>query len=172
MHFSPVKCRRAASDQDCVTKIYRQKVRTRRSLLPLRALLALVALYTGACMIALSPSLSARECTCIHRKSSVSYVVKQVGTGTRSPVAADQHWPSAQNKDDSISNVLQVRPLRKPQGSDCRLGSYVVAAQSTADVDFPPYSILNKGSGYDLRFYNVYKVVRMPYERRDEGKAF
>ncbi len=102
----------------------------------------------------------------------MSCVVKQVVTGTRSPVVADQHWPSAQCKDDSISNVLQVRPLRKPQGPNCRLGSRIVVAQSTADVDFPPYSILNKRSEYDLRFYNVYKVVRMPYERRDEGKAF
>ena len=38
------------------------------------------------------------------------------------------------------------------------------------DVDFPPYTIVSKGMQYDLRFYDVYKVVRMPYERRDEGK--
>lgn len=43
-------------------------------------------------------------------------------------------------------------------------------AQSTPDVEFPPYTILSKGAQYDLRFYDIYTVIRMPYERRDEGR--
>ena len=66
-------------------------------------------------------------------------------------------------------HVLQGRPTRKRQKSSQRFSGHATAAQSIADVDFPPYSILNKGSGYDLRLYDNYKVVRMPYERRDEG---
>ena len=45
-----------------------------------------------------------------------------------------------------------------------------IRAQVATDADFPPYTIVSKGLHYDLRFYDVYKVVRMPYERRDEGK--
>ena len=51
-----------------------------------------------------------------------------------------------------------------------RTSRHCVRAQVATDVDFPPYTIVSKGLHYDLRFYDVYKVVRMPYERRDEGK--
>lgn len=68
-----------------------------------------------------------------------------------------------------IDSSTQIRTVRRTQSSIRRYRTYARAAQSTADVDFPPYSILNKGSEYDLRLYDVYKVVRMPYERRDEG---
>ena len=40
--------------------------------------------------------------------------------------------------------------------------------QSSA-VDFPPYSVVSKAARYDLRFFEAYTVVRMAYERRDEG---
>ena len=65
--------------------------------------------------------------------------------------------------------ILQVRLLRRVPVLHYRRTRHAAVAQSTLDVDFPPYSILNKGAAYDLRFYDVYKVVRMPYERRDEG---
>ena len=74
------KRRRAALHQKGVTTICRQKERTTKSLLPLRALLAPVALYTAVCMIGTTPGLAARECTCLHFKRSVLYTVKQVGT--------------------------------------------------------------------------------------------
>ena len=51
-----------------------------------------------------------------------------------------------------------------------RTKRHCTRAQVATDVDFPPYTIVSKGLHYDLRFYDVYKVVRMPYERRDEGK--
>ena len=51
-----------------------------------------------------------------------------------------------------------------------RTSRHCTRAQVATDVDFPPYTIVSKGLHYDLRFYDVYKVVRMPYERRDEGK--
>ena len=51
-----------------------------------------------------------------------------------------------------------------------RTSRQCIRAQVATDVDFPPYTIVSKGLHYDLRFYDVYKVVRMPYERRDEGE--
>jgi hypothetical protein len=35
--------------------------------------------------------------------------------------------------------------------------------------EFPPYRVLQKGAAYDLRFYEVYPVVEMDYQRREEG---
>lgn len=42
--------------------------------------------------------------------------------------------------------------------------------QQAPSIDFPPSSLVSKGSTYDLRFFDAYPVVRMPYERRDEGE--
>jgi len=41
-----------------------------------------------------------------------------------------------------------------------------------AAVEFPPYTVFKKGSIYDLRFFDPYPVIRMAYERRDEGRPF
>jgi len=38
-----------------------------------------------------------------------------------------------------------------------------------SDPEFPPYRLLQKGSTYDLRFYEVYPVVEIDYHRREEG---
>jgi len=35
--------------------------------------------------------------------------------------------------------------------------------------EFPPYTLLKRADGYDLRLYgDLYACVEMPYERRDE----
>ena len=36
-------------------------------------------------------------------------------------------------------------------------------------MDFPPYTVIRKGTEYDLRIFEAYTVVCMAYERRDEG---
>ena len=36
-------------------------------------------------------------------------------------------------------------------------------------MEFPPYTVISKGKGYDLRLFEATTVVRMQYERRDEG---
>lgn len=36
-------------------------------------------------------------------------------------------------------------------------------------VQFPPYSIISSGDGYDLRLYQPHIVVQIPYATRDEG---
>ena len=43
------------------------------------------------------------------------------------------------------------------------------AAGTTDNPEFPPYQVLQKGTAYDLRFYEVYPVVEMDYQRREEG---
>lgn len=51
-----------------------------------------------------------------------------------------------------------------------RRGRYSALQQvRAAAVEFPPYTIFKKGSIYDLRFFDPYPVIRMAYERRDEG---
>lgn len=47
-----------------------------------------------------------------------------------------------------------------------------VAAQqpgTTDNPEFPPYQVLQKGTAYDLRFYEVFPVVECDYQRREEG---
>ncbi|BDA49988.1 hypothetical protein COCOBI_15-1160 [Coccomyxa sp. Obi] len=51
---------------------------------------------------------------------------------------------------------------RGHQSSSC-------AQQLGGNTIFPPYTIVSKQSNYDLRFFDAYPVIRMPYERRDEG---
>ncbi|GIL60879.1 hypothetical protein Vafri_15714 [Volvox africanus] len=36
---------------------------------------------------------------------------------------------------------------------------------------FPPYNVVSKNSEYSLRLYNVFPVVEMDYQRREEGYA-
>jgi hypothetical protein len=40
---------------------------------------------------------------------------------------------------------------------------------TTDNPEFPPYRVLQKGAAYDLRFFEVFPVVEMDYQRREEG---
>lgn len=44
-------------------------------------------------------------------------------------------------------------------------------APSLPTTQFPPYQVIYKTSDYDLRLYEVYPVVTMPYERREEVRG-
>lgn len=40
---------------------------------------------------------------------------------------------------------------------------------TTDNPEFPPYQVLQKGTAYDLRFYEVFPVVECDYQRREQG---
>lgn len=46
---------------------------------------------------------------------------------------------------------------------------FVLRASSNSGVQFPPYKIVVTKPEYSLRLYEAYPVVKMRYERRDEG---
>ncbi|MEW5298120.1 MAG: hypothetical protein WDW38_001143 [Sanguina aurantia] len=47
----------------------------------------------------------------------------------------------------------------------------ILTAPSTANPEFPPYSVISKGPIYNLRLYDIYPIVEMNYERRGDGYA-
>eukprot|EP00195_Chlamydomonas_chlamydogama_P015575 CAMPEP_0202901682 /NCGR_PEP_ID=MMETSP1392-20130828/14398_1 /ASSEMBLY_ACC=CAM_ASM_000868 /TAXON_ID=225041 /ORGANISM="Chlamydomonas chlamydogama, Strain SAG 11-48b" /LENGTH=190 /DNA_ID=CAMNT_0049588285 /DNA_START=287 /DNA_END=859 /DNA_ORIENTATION=+ len=44
-------------------------------------------------------------------------------------------------------------------------------ASTSNAPEFPPYTVVKRADGYDLRLYDVYPVVEMEYARREEGYA-
>ena len=63
-----------------------------------------------------------------------------------------------------------IQKLRQPHSQQRLPASAAAAAPgTTSNPEFPPYQVLQKGNAYDLRFYQVYPVVEMDYQRREEG---
>lgn len=58
--------------------------------------------------------------------------------------------------------------LKSIFGDDAKPEPATSTAQSSA-VSFPPYTIFKQTKQYDLRLYDVYPVVEVQYQRRDEG---
>lgn len=65
----------------------------------------------------------------------------------------------------------QQQQQQQPAQTQQAVAAPAPAAQpgTTDNPEFPPYRVLQKGSAYDLRFYEVYPVVEMDYQRREEG---
>ncbi|CAL8465489.1 g5025 [Coccomyxa elongata] len=59
----------------------------------------------------------------------------------------------------------QVTSQKRHRRHQCAL----CAQQLGSNTIFPPYTVVSNQTKYDLRFFDAYPVIRMPYERRDEG---
>ena len=123
-----------------------------------------------ACMTAFRSGLAGKSCNSSFLGTFQK--MNEAGDSALSTWSMNLLWAEVSRCCDEMQacHFLQVRLLSRVPVLHYRRISHAVVAQSTPDVEFPPYSILSKGAAYDLRFYDVYKAVRMPYERRDEGK--
>jgi hypothetical protein len=68
------------------------------------------------------------------------------------------------------SSQQQQQQQQQQQPAPQQTPAVQVATPGTVEnPEFPPYHVLQKGAAYDLRFYEVYPVVEMDYQRREEG---